>query len=211
VWCLVGVGDPGAGDLYGVGKFTTPSAAIEREEAARGTRRAVAGFDYTFSVPKSVSVLWGVADAGTQALIARAHHDAVQDVLAFMEREVVATRTGSGGRGGAVVQSDVAGVVAAAFDHHDSRAGDPQLHTHVVIANRVQTLRDGKWRTIRLPPDARGGGDAVRVLQRRPGRPSHPHARPGLADPAAGTQPEPGLGDPGGGRGADRRVLVAVA
>ena len=34
------------------------------------------------------------------------------------------SRSGSGG----VVQEDVAGVVAAAFDHWDFRAGDPQLH-----------------------------------------------------------------------------------
>jgi len=127
-------------------------AEIERDESERGTRRAVAGFDYTFSVPKSVSVLWGVADGGTQALIAQAHHDAVADVLGFMEREVVATRTGSGGRNGAVVQSDVTGVVATSFDHYDSRAGDPQLHTHVVIANRVCALKDGKWRTIDSRP-----------------------------------------------------------
>jgi hypothetical protein len=38
---------------------------IQAEETARGTRRTVAGYDYTFSVPKSVSVLWGLADAGT--------------------------------------------------------------------------------------------------------------------------------------------------
>lgn len=44
--------------------------AIEAEETGRGTRRAVAGFDFTFSIPKSASVLWAVADAGTQSLIA---------------------------------------------------------------------------------------------------------------------------------------------
>jgi len=41
-------------------------AAIETEEAERGTRRAVVGFDFTFSIPKSASVLWAAADAGTQ-------------------------------------------------------------------------------------------------------------------------------------------------
>ena len=46
-------------------------AQSEAEEAARGTRRAVAGYDFTFSIPKSASVLWAVADAGTQALIAQ--------------------------------------------------------------------------------------------------------------------------------------------
>lgn len=38
-------------------------------------------------------------------------------------------------------------MVATAFDHYDSRAGDPQLHTHVVIANHVQGP-DGRWRTL---------------------------------------------------------------
>lgn len=121
---------------------------IEAEEAQKGTRRAVAGFDYTFSVPKSVSVLWGVADAGTQALIADAHHDAVAQVLDFTEREVASTRVGSEGSEGSVVQADVAGVMATAFDHYDSRAGDPQLHTHVVISNKVFTVQDEKWRTL---------------------------------------------------------------
>lgn len=112
-------------------------AAIDTEEAGRGTRRAVAGFDFTFSIPKSASVLWAVADAGTQALIADAHHAAVAEVVAFMEREVAATRTGATGRDGAVAQIDVRGLVATAFDHYDSRAGDPHLHTHVVISNKV--------------------------------------------------------------------------
>ncbi|WP_345064404.1 MobF family relaxase [Leifsonia kafniensis] len=124
------------------------SAAIEVEETARGTRRAVAGFDFTFSIPKSASVLWAVADAGTQRLIVDAHHAAVAEMVAFMEREVAATRTGATGRGGAVAQVDVTGLIATAFDHFDSRAGDPHLHTHVVISNKVRTTFDEKWRSL---------------------------------------------------------------
>lgn len=123
-------------------------AQIEAEEIERGTRRAVAGFDYTFSIPKSASVLWAVADAGTQALIAQAHHAAIAEVVAFIEREVAATRVGATGPDGAAAQVDVTGVIATAFDHYDSRAGDPHLHTHVVISNKVQTAQDGKWRSL---------------------------------------------------------------
>lgn len=123
-------------------------AAIESEERARGSRRAVAGYDFTFSIPKSASVLWAVADAGTQALITDAHHAAVAEVVAFMEREVAATRTGATGRDGAVAQVDVAGLIATTFDHYDSRACDPHLHTHVVISNKVQTVLDGRWRSL---------------------------------------------------------------
>ena len=123
-------------------------ARIEAEETERGRRRAVAGFDFTFSIPKSASALWAVADAGTQALIGEAHHAAVAEVVAFMEREVAATRSGATAGDGAVAQVDVTGVVATSFDHFDSRAGDPHLHTHVVISNKVQTAFDGKWRSL---------------------------------------------------------------
>ncbi|GAA1810077.1 hypothetical protein GCM10009811_36300 [Nostocoides veronense] len=123
-------------------------AQIVAEEAARSTRRAVAGFDFTFSIPKSASVLWAVADAGVQALIGEAHHRAVAEVVAFMEREVAATRTGATAGDGAVAQVDVTGLIATAFDHFDSRAGDPHLHTHVVISNKAKTVLDGKWRSL---------------------------------------------------------------
>lgn len=85
---------------------------IEKEENRKGPRVAVAGFDFTFSVPKSVSVLWGVADAGTQALIVEAHHEAVAQVVAFLEREVAVTRAGSNARNGAVAQHEVLGITA---------------------------------------------------------------------------------------------------
>lgn len=123
-------------------------ARIEAEEVATGGRRPVAGYDLTFSVPKSVSVLWGLADANLQEMIVAAHHAAIADVIAFLEREVAATRTGVAAGDGAVAQVAVRGVAAAAFDHWDSRAGDPQLHTHVVISNKVQAVLDGRWRSL---------------------------------------------------------------
>ena len=121
---------------------------IEADESVRDRRRAVAGFDYTFSVPKSVSTLWAVADGGTQALIVQAHHSAVAEVIDLMEHDVAMTRIGADAGGGSVVQVDVLGVIATAYDHYDSRSSDPQLHTHVVVANKVQGAHDGKWRTL---------------------------------------------------------------
>lgn len=121
---------------------------IEKEEIAKKQTQPVAGFDHTFSVPKSVSALWAVADGGTQALIARAHHAAIMDVLDLLERDVAMTRVGVDAGRGSVAQVEVKGVVATAYDHFDSRSSDPQLHTHVVIANRVQGVHDGKWRTL---------------------------------------------------------------
>ena len=126
----------------------TAIARIESEERATGTRRAVAGYDFTFSVPKSVSVLWAVSDAPTQARILALHHQAVQEVVAFIEREVAATRTGVASIDGAVAQVQTTGLVAAAYDHYDSRAGDPHLHTHVVVSNKVKAVLDGRWRSL---------------------------------------------------------------
>ena len=154
---LIGSGlDPVTGEALGraypvyrsTGYRASAAAVSPEDQAGAGRRRAVAGYDFTFSIPKSASILWGVADATTQARIVRAHHAAVAEVLAYMEREVAATRTGECVDEGAVAQVDVTGLIATAFDHFDSRAGDPHLHTHVVISNKVQTVLDGKWRSL---------------------------------------------------------------
>lgn len=142
------------------GERAAAVARIRVEEAAKPSVAPVAGFDLTFSVPKSVSTLWAVADAGTQALIARAHQAAIQDVLGVIERDVAMTRIGAAGPRGAVAQVEIRGLIAAAYDHYDSRSSDPQLHTHLVISNRVQAVRDGKWRTL----DSRALHNAVTGL-----------------------------------------------
>src|SRR5215208_4995517 len=112
-------------------------------KSSRPRAQTVAGYDLTFSPVKSVSTLWAVADPGVAAVIERAHHDAVKDALTFIEEHALFTRTGSQG----IRQVNVRGLVAAAFTHRDSRAGDPDLHTHVAVANKVQTL-DGRWLSI---------------------------------------------------------------
>ena len=103
----------------------------------------MAGYDLTFSPVKSVSTLWAVADPAVAAVIERAHQAAVKDALAFIEKHALFTRTGPQG----IRQVNVRGLVAAAFTHRDNRAGDPDLHTHVAVANKVQTL-DGRWLSI---------------------------------------------------------------
>ncbi|WP_114905345.1 MobF family relaxase [Ornithinimicrobium murale] len=114
---------------------------IARQSRPKTT--AVAGYDLTFSPVKSVSTLWAVADLSTAAQIERAHQNAVREALSFLEQHALFTRTGKNG----VQQVDVRGLVATAFTHRDSRAGDPDLHTHVAVANKVQTL-DGNWLSI---------------------------------------------------------------
>jgi conjugative relaxase-like TrwC/TraI family protein len=110
---------------------------------SRPKTAAVAGFDLTFSPVKSVSTLWAVADPQVAARIELAHQGAVKDALAFIEARALFTREGTNG----VRQVDVKGLVATAFTHRDSRAGDPDLHTHVAVANKVQT-KDGRWLSV---------------------------------------------------------------
>ena len=110
--------------------------------------KAVGGFDLTFSPPKSVSVAWALADRETRDVIYRCHQRAIAEVLNYAECEVFHTRSGKQG----CVEEDVVGVVAASFTHFDSRDGDPQLHDHVVVLNRVQAKDGGVWRTL----DSRG-------------------------------------------------------
>ena len=113
--------------------------APQTGEALRA-RGSVAGFDVTFSAPKSVSVLFGVGDPATQTAIHAAHTRAVTSAFEYFERSTAFGRRGAGGA--RTVRGD--GLVAAAFVHRTSRAGDPQLHTHVLVANLVRG-EDGRW------------------------------------------------------------------
>lgn len=122
---------------------TAAVEVITRIELAKDTPTAVAGFDLTFTPPKSVSTLWAVADHTTGRAILDAHRAAVDDALAFVESTSLFTRTGTAG----CEQKPTRGAVAACFDHWDSRAGDPNLHTHLVLANKVQT-GDGTWLSV---------------------------------------------------------------
>ena len=117
------------------------SDALRRYSRPRQT--AVAGYDLTFSPVKSVSALWAVAPREVAEAIEAAHDAAVRDALAFIEREVLFTREGRNG----ARQVETRGLIATAFTHRDSRAGDPDLHTHVAVANKVQT-QQGKWLSI---------------------------------------------------------------
>lgn len=108
--------------------------------ASRQPTTAVAGYDMTFSPAKSVSALWALAPVEVARVIERTHRDAVTDTLAWLQDHAAYTRTGHGSR----QQVEVRGLIAAAFVHRDARSGDPDLHTHVAVSNKVQTA-GGRW------------------------------------------------------------------
>jgi conjugative relaxase-like TrwC/TraI family protein len=103
---------------------------------SRAATTAVAGYDLTFTPVKSASTLWAIAPPPIARIIEDCHHQAVAETLEDLEENAAFARIGAQG----VAQVNTTGLIAAAFDHRDSRAGDPNLHTHLVISNKVQAI-----------------------------------------------------------------------
>jgi conjugative relaxase-like TrwC/TraI family protein len=102
-------------------------------------RNAVPAFDVVLRPTKSVSILYGLGDAATGRAVLAAHHAGLAEAVGYLD-EHLGARRGHGGHEHVSGQ----GLLAVGFDHRTSREGDPLLHTHLVIANRVQGP-DGRW------------------------------------------------------------------
>jgi conjugative relaxase-like TrwC/TraI family protein len=102
-------------------------------------RNAVPAFDVVLRPTKSVSILYGLGDPAAGRAVLAAHHVGVREAVGYLDEHLGARR----GHGG-VQHVSGQGLLAVGFDHRTSREGDPLLHTHLVIANRVQGP-DGRW------------------------------------------------------------------
>ncbi|HWE58034.1 MAG TPA: MobF family relaxase, partial [Acidimicrobiales bacterium] len=127
----------GLARLFGAGCDPVSGEPLGRLVAPE--RRSVAGFALSFSPPKSVSILWGLGPDETAAEVRAGHDAAVLAAVEFLQDHAGFCRRGHAG----IVQEATSGYVAAAFVHRTSRTLDPQLHTHVLVANRVQAVSDG--------------------------------------------------------------------
>lgn len=107
-----------------------------------GAENHRAGWDLTFSAPKSVSVLWSQADEATRKEIEAAHFEAVKKALEYLEREAGYTRRGHAGS-----ELEKCKLLIAIFEHGTSRAQDPQLHSHGVLVN-IGIREDGSTGTL---------------------------------------------------------------
>lgn len=125
-------------------KFKAPDGSFTLGNVPVGPHDSVAGFDFTFTIPKSVSVLWALADTETQRQILAAHEQAIADTIRWVERTAAHTRSGKDG----VNIEPIKGLVTARYHHWDTRDGDPHLHSHVVVLNKGQRVSDGQWRTL---------------------------------------------------------------
>jgi conjugative relaxase-like TrwC/TraI family protein len=117
-------------------------SALEHAADTQDDRNS--GYDVCVSAPKSVSTLWALADAETGKSVEAAHTAAVDAALGYLRQVCGHGLRGHQGDGQRASRIGTDGFIGAAFDHHTSRANDPQLHTHVVIANLLHG-RDGKW------------------------------------------------------------------
>ena len=136
------------------------------ERLGRSLRRdGVAAWDVTFSADKSVSLLWALGDEKTRGEVLEAFEEATVSALGYLESVASSTRGASktplfDENGNPILTDDgtprfrvetwqirTSGYVAASFTEFTSRADDPQLHTHVVVANKVKGT-DGVWRTL---------------------------------------------------------------
>jgi conjugative relaxase-like TrwC/TraI family protein len=132
-------GDVGDGEFRAVLSGVDPSTGIR----LRRSNARLCAFDLTLSAPKSVSLLWALGDPDTTNAIIAAHEHAVDQTMGYLEREAVQSRRGHDGK----ETVEGGGVIGAAFRHRTSRAGDPQLHTHVLVANTT-LCEDGVWRAL---------------------------------------------------------------
>jgi len=99
------------------------------------------GWDLTFSAPKSVSLAYAVADEDQRKQIEQAQQKAADQAMKYLE-QYAEVRTGKGG-----AERESAQLLHASWQHVTSRAQDPQLHTHVTVAN-AGLCQDGKYRTL---------------------------------------------------------------
>src|SRR5262245_89354 len=123
---------------------------LERIDPATGERTLevktlspVAGYDPVFSPPKSVSLLHALGSEAVRHAVNQAHLAAWQAELSYLEEQACVTRRGKNG----VQRERGSGFVAAAYQHRTSRAQDPHLHTHVIVANMARGS-DGGWRAL---------------------------------------------------------------
>ena len=124
--------------------------------------KGVPGFDLTFCAPKSVSLLWGMgADSSVRSIVDEAHQAAVSQALDYLSEHAGYTRkqdpAASKKR---LILEKLAGISGVKYEHRTSRAGDPHVHSHVLLANK-QLCQDGKVRTldgVSLYHEARAAG-----------------------------------------------------
>lgn len=117
------------------------SGTLPSGEAVAQIKNRRSGYDLTFSMPKSASVMAYVS--GDKRILA-ANMAAVAKTMSWVEKNLAEGRRDVGGR---KVPVQTGNLVYALFQHDTSRALDPQGHIHAVIANLTR-MPSGKWQAL---------------------------------------------------------------
>ncbi len=132
----------GEADLDVVARWLDDGVAPSGACGRKFSQRANHGFDLTFCAPKSVSLLRALDTTGVASkAVVEAHNRAVAEALEYLHTHAGYTRVHNNMTGMKDLQR-LPGLVAAAYQHETSRAGDPHLHTHVLVPNK-QARADG--------------------------------------------------------------------
>jgi conjugative relaxase-like TrwC/TraI family protein len=126
-------------DVYGAGRVAVAHA---QSEVQVDVRRA--GADGAVSAPKSVSLLWALSNPDVSSEVLAAHRAAVAETVDYLQRWASHALRGHQGDGQRAAHQVTDGLIVAGFEHLTSRADDPQIHTHLVVANLLHG-QDGKW------------------------------------------------------------------
>lgn len=113
-----------------------------------------AGWDLTFSAPKSVSVVWAFATEEARHDVEQAHNKAVAAAILFLEKRAFSSRDRD--QFGQPVKS----IIAATYQHGTSRELDPQLHTHSAVAN-IGMRADGTYCALDFDSRYKMAGGAI--------------------------------------------------
>ncbi|WP_373120728.1 MobF family relaxase [Mycobacterium marinum] len=159
----------GQADMDVVARWLDDGIAPNGATGRKFTTRANHGFDLTFCAPKSVSLLRALGDEEVLSkAVIDAHNSAVREALEYLHAHAGYTRVHNPVTG----MKDLVrlpGLVMAAYQHETSRAGDPHLHTHVLLPNK-QARADGKLVAIdsdSLWHEAKAGGIIYQTTLRR--------------------------------------------
>ena len=134
--------DPTSGQQ--LGRRYKPGGSFVDKAGVTRRRRSFSAYDIVYAPPKSVSAAWALADDADRKEIEQAFDISTRAVVGFLQSEAVSSRAGRNG----VQRVEVPeGATIAQFNHWTSRAGDPHVHAHLIVHNRVR-CEDGKWRTL---------------------------------------------------------------
>lgn len=170
---LVGLSDvqraSGEADPEVVARWLDDGCAPNGECGRGFSKSSVHGFDLTFCAPKSVSLLRAIQGNEVAAkAVLDAHTTAISEALEYLAAHAGYSRVHNPVTG----EKDLIrlpGLVTAAYQHETSRAGDPHLHTHVLVPNR-QPRADGRLVSLdgtSLFHEARAAGMIYQATLRR--------------------------------------------